>query len=339
MKFNTRWQLPLLVVLLMTVNACKDQSHRAEMKDAVSHEANKEIAAIAATHTPAKVTLQQQFKDSPGYKVATDSTYRDEEEQAPIAGNDKKKDQSPRQTTAANPDWDKKIIKNATLSVEVKDYVRFNELVRAAVKQSGGYIAQEEQNESDYKIENSVTIKVPVDQFDNTVSALTPGKEKVLVRKITSQDVTGEVVDTKARLEAKRQVRLRYLDLLKQAKNMEEILQVHNEINDIQENMEAAAGRVGYLTHAAAFSTIQLGYFQVLDPHARDVETPPGFGQKVLTALTAGLGWVGELIILLVTLWPVWLVLLTAWWVFRKYRSSAKQVAVSRPAPPTEQGA
>ncbi len=66
------------------------------------------------------------------------------------------------------------------------------------VKQSGGYIAQEEQNESDYKIENSVTIKVPVDQFDNTVSALTPGKEKVLVRKITSQDVTGEVVDTQS---------------------------------------------------------------------------------------------------------------------------------------------
>lgn len=336
MKFNTRWQLPLLVVLLMTVNACKNKDQKAVHEVALLQVADREATATAKAAAP-DVNTQYKFNDTPG-SVTTDSVGEKEEEQAPPAGNEKKKDQSPRQTPAANPDWDKKIIKNATLSVEVKDYVRFNELVRAAVKQSGGYIAQEEQSESDYKIENSVTIKVPVDQFDNTVSALTPGKEKVLVRKITSQDVTGEVVDTKARLEAKRQVRLRYLDLIRQAKNMEEILQVQNEINDIQENMEAAAGRVSYLTHSAAFSTIQLGYFQVLNPSARDLEAPPGFGQKVLTALTAGLGWVGELIILLVTLWPVWLVLLTAWWLYRKYRP-AKQVAVSSPAPPTEQGA
>ncbi|AXY73155.1 DUF4349 domain-containing protein [Paraflavitalea soli] len=331
MKFNTQWQLPLLVVLLMTVNACKNKG-----KVAANEVALLQVTEEKATAASAKVTTdantQFKYTGTPGY-VATDSAGQQEEEQAPPAGNEKKQAPSPRQTPVANPDWDKKIIKNATLSVEVKDYVRFNELVRAAVKQSGGYIAQEEQSESDYKIENSITIKVPVDQFDNTVSALTPGKEKVLVRKITSQDVTGEVVDTRARLEAKRQVRLRYLDLLKQAKNMEEILQVQNEINDIQENMEAAAGRVSYLTHSAAFSTIQLGYFQVLNPQARDQETPPGFGQKVLTALTAGLGWVGELIILLVSLWPVWLGLLTAWWIYRKYRP-AKRVPVNSVAPP-----
>nr|WP_315822627.1 DUF4349 domain-containing protein [Paraflavitalea speifideiaquila] len=136
------------------------------------------------------------------------------------AGDKKQQHQAPtpKQAVADNPDWDKKIIKNATLSVEVKAYTQFNDLVRNAVKQSGGYIAREEQSESDYKVENSLTIKVPVDQFDNTVLALTPGKEKILVKRITSQDVTGEVVDTKSRLEAKRQVRLRYLDLLKQAK-------------------------------------------------------------------------------------------------------------------------
>lgn len=330
MKFNKQWQLPLLGVLLLTLNACKNETSKLDTVT-VPSEAKQEVAAHETVD--ANVSLQYKVKGTSG-NATTDSTYQNEEEQAPAGGNDKKQDPSPRQAAAANIDWDKKIIKNAILSVEVKDYVRFNELVRTAVKQSGGYIAQEEQNESDYKIENSITIKVPVDQFDQTVAALTPGKEKVLVRKITSQDVTGEVVDTKSRLEAKRQVRLRYLDLLKQAKNMEEILQVQNEINDIQENIEAAAGRINYLTHSAAFSTIQLGYFQVLNPQARDVETPPGFGQKVLTALTAGLEWVGELVLLLLTLWPVWLVLFTAWWIYRKYRA-AKQVAVNRSAPPT----
>ncbi|WP_315822628.1 hypothetical protein [Paraflavitalea speifideaquila] len=49
-----------------------------------------------------------------------------------------------------------------------------------------------------------------------------------------------------------------------------------------------------------------------------------------------GLAWVGELIILLLALWPAWLVLLAGWWLFRKYRP-AKRVAVAQPAPPTTQ--
>jgi hypothetical protein len=333
MNYNTQWQLPLLAVLLLTINACKNREAKSVAQIAPAPAADLQVATNTAA-APGDLKVEKDY-----YKVAADTVAVAVENEIPAGGQDKQQRPNQHQAPApaANPDWDKKIIKNATLSVEVKEYARFNELMRAAVKQSGGYIAQEEQNESEYKIENSVTIKVPVDQFDNTVLALTPGKEKILVKKITSQDVTGEVVDTKSRLEAKRQVRLRYLDLLTQAKNMEEILQVQNEINDIQENMETAAGRIQYLTHSAAFSTIQLNYFQVLDPQARDVETPPGFGKKILLALGEGLTWVGELIILLLTLWPVWLALLAGWMLYRKYRP-AKQVRVATPAPPTEQG-
>lgn len=328
MKYNHLWQLPLCAVLLLTFNACN--YNEGKSTEAASA-AVPEVALAKMEETPGNGFVAD---SGANYNAGAPAPPQDK-------GQDPQRQQQPQQGTvqqapSPNPDWDKKIIKNATLSVEVNDYTRFNELVRTAVKQSGGYIAQEEQNESDYKIENTVTIKVPVDQFDNAVSALTPGKEKVLIRKITSQDVTGEVVDTRSRLEAKRQVRLRYLDLLKQAKNMEEILQVQNEINELQEHMEAAAGRINYLSHAAAFSTIQLSYFQVLNPQAKDISTPPGFGKKVLLALGAGLEWVGELLILLLTLWPVWIALLTGWWLFRKYRP-AKRIIATPPAPPAEQ--
>lgn len=330
MKYKHPWQLLLCAVLLQTFTAC----HYNEGK------------STRAANAPAADVALAKLEETPGNAVAADSgTFYNAGAPTPPQDNGQERQQRHQQpqqgavpqSPAPDIDWDKKIIKNATLSVEVKDYIRFNELMRSAVKQSGGYIAQEEQNESDYKIENTVTIKVPVDQFDNAVAALTPGKEKVLIRKITSLDVTGEVVDAKSRLEAKRQVRLRYLDLLKQAKNMEEILQVQNEINELQEHMEATAGRINYLSHAAAFSTIQLSYFQVLNPQAKDTGTPPGFGKKVLLALEAGLEWVGELIILLLTLWPVWIVLLTGWWLFRRYRP-ARRITATPPVPPAEQG-
>lgn len=183
------------------------------------------------------------------------------------------------QKANTKPDWDKKIIKTGNISLEVKQYAAFNELVHATVKKLGGYMAQEQQNQSDYKIENSVIIKVPVDQFDNAMQLLSPTDQKILEKKISSEDVTAQLVDTKARMEAKRRVRDRYMDFLKQAKNMEDVLKVQNEINDIQETIEAGDGRISYLSHAAALSTVHLNYYQVLN--VAPVVDQPSYGLRV----------------------------------------------------------
>lgn len=253
------------------------------------------------------------------YNNAADST-----SPVPAAGNAGNDEQPKQPHTSANVtsvDWDKKIIKNATLTVEAKSHKSFNDFVHDQVKRTGGYVAQEEQNKSDYKIENIVSIKVPVDQFDNLVKSLTSTKdENVVAQKVTSQDVTGEVIDTRSRTEAKRQIRLRYLELLKQAKNMEDILKVQEEVNNIQEEIEAGAGRVSYLTHASAYSTIQLTFYEILNASAeRDVK--PGFGQRVLNALGNGMDWVGEMLVVVLTLWPLWLLLGGVWWGFRKWKA------------------
>lgn len=209
-----------------------------------------------------------------------------------------------KEPAATHADWDKKIIKNATLQLEVKEGNNFYALLREKVKNLGGYIAQEEQTETAYKMENTLVIKVPVDQFDNALVQLSEKAEKVHERKISSQDVTTEFVDTRSRMESKKQVRLRYLDLLKQARNMEEILQVQSEINGIQEEIESAAGRVEYLGHAAAYSTINLTYFQVLNASAADNSTP-SYGKRILLSFKEGGAWLSELFIGLVTIWPL----------------------------------
>jgi hypothetical protein len=220
--------------------------------------------------------------------------------------NDEKKKGQPVQQSVAKPDWDKKIIKNATLNAQVKDYNSFYTSLREKVKGLGGYIAQEEQTQSEYKFENALVIKVPVDQFDDALTQLTSITEKINDKKVTSQDVTTEVIDTKSRMEAKHQVRLRYMDLLKQAKNMEEILNVQSEINGVQEDIESAAGRIEYLGHSSAFSTINLTYYQILNITAKDTDKP-SFGTKLSGAFRIGLDWMGALFVGIVSIWPLFL--------------------------------
>ncbi|MEP6747474.1 MAG: DUF4349 domain-containing protein [Bacteroidota bacterium] len=229
----------------------------------------------------------------------------------------------------AHEDWDKKIVKTGNLTMEVKSYKTFNDMLHTGIKQLGGYVAQEEQSQSDYRIENTITIKVPVDQFDNAISKLTPFSEKILEKKITAEDVTAEIVDTKSRMIAKEKVRDRYLDLLKQAKNMKEILEVQTEVNDIQENIEAATGRIGYLGHAAAFSTIHISFYQVLNAPINDL--PPSYSTRILESFNTGMHWFADLLVVFVSLWPLLMGVGAAWFFIRKYKVSAakKHKAVS----------
>lgn len=240
--------------------------------------------------------------------------------QAPGGQQEKKKQQPPQ---AVPTDWDKKIIKTASINLEVKDYNNYYSSLREKIKALGGYVAQEEQTQSDYKIENNMVIKVPVDQFDNAVVQLT-NAQKINERKITSQDVTTEVVDTKSRMEAKKQVRLRYMELLGQAKNMQDILSVQSEINNIQEEIESAAGRVEYLNHSSTFSTINLTYYQVLDSAAkdRDGEKKPSFGEKVKEALQLGWEIVSNLLIVMITIWPLLIGSFIAYLLYKRFRGS-----------------
>jgi hypothetical protein len=195
-----------------------------------------------------------------------------------------------------NIDWDKKIIKNAHVTLELKDYNAYNSSLHTKLKGYGAYVAQEQQTESDDQIANNITIKVPVDKFDDLMNSLPGDGIKVLEKTISTEDVTGEVVDTKSRIEAKKEVRAKYLELLKQAKDMKEILEVQNEINDIQVDIESASGRVNYLTHAAAYSTINLRYYQFLNGvTSKDVE--PGFLTNVSEAFKTGSSVITNLIL------------------------------------------
>lgn len=225
---------------------------------------------------------------------------------APPGTNDEKANNNTNPRTAANADWDKKIIKSGRMEVEVDDYDAYNNSVHQLVKKYAGYIANEQLTNNDYKIQNDLSIRIPVEYFDEAVQQVAALKGKLQVREISAQDVTSEYFDTRARMEAKKRVRVRYLDMLNKAKNMEEVLQVEREINAIQEQIDAGEGRIKYLGHAAAYSTLNLSFYQILNSSARDVNEP-FFADRLVNAFVNGANGIGELMILAVNLWPLWI--------------------------------
>ncbi|HEX8460689.1 MAG TPA: DUF4349 domain-containing protein [Segetibacter sp.] len=220
-------------------------------------------------------------------------------------------------------DWNKKIIKTANVTLELKDYKSFNSTIHNTTRRFGAYISSEQQSEQDNKIENTISIKVPVDQFDDLMNSLPAEGVKVVEKRISSEEVTGEIVDTKARVEARKQVRERYLELLKRAKTMKEILEVQQEVNTVQEDIESGNGKVQFLNHQSAYSTINLSYFQYLTiPVDKDTDEP-GFVTKLKEAFKDGSSVVGGVLIAIVTFWPLLLSGLVVWYFVKKRKISS----------------
>jgi Domain of unknown function (DUF4349) len=218
-------------------------------------------------------------------------------------------------------DWDKKIIKTADLHIEVKDFQRYTSRLHNAVKTSGGYIAQEQQAQTAAEIDNTVSIKVPVDRFDDLLQQLPSDSDRLMEKKVTSEDVTMELVDTKSKLETKKEVRERYLELLKQAHSMKDIITVQNEINDIQEQMDQASGRIAWLGHSSAYSTINLRFYQVLDGGVRE-DPSPTFFHQLKDAVVEGWKGLSSLLLGMMSVWPLWIALLFgAVWIRKLMRS------------------
>ena len=272
-----------------------------------------------------------------GGAVAADSTAiatDKEEEQNPSPDQfQRQKNKVPAPPPVANPDWDKKIIKTADLNVEVKNFRTFSDRLRQNVKRSGGYIAQEQQTQSLSTIENTVTIKVPVDQFEDLLGEMASDSDRLVEKKIGSEDVTTQLVDTRSRLETKKEVRERYLELLKQAKSMKDILAVQDVINGVQEEMDAAAGRIAWLGHSAAFSTINLKFYQVLDATVKDDPTP-SFWHKLKDSVGEGWNWMSSFVLGLISIWPLVLLGGLGWMIVRRRLSNIPR----KTPPPTARG-
>jgi len=206
----------------------------------------------------------------------------------------------------ATVDWDKKIIKTANVTLEVKNNGAYADYARALVKKYGGYIFKEENSAADDKQETSMVIKVPVLQFETLVNELVTKDVKQLQRSISSEDVTGSIIDINARLATRKATRDKYLEFLQKAGKVEDVLKVQQEINNIQEDIESAEARLAQLSGEAKYSTVNLTYFEPGGGYSH-YGGKAGLGSRMITALKNGGEIFTEIFIGLLTIWPLWI--------------------------------
>jgi len=257
-------------------------------------------------------------KQADSYHVAEEAAEMDGSYQVKTVSN--KSDDASRITeeTKIKP----KIIRDASVSLQVEDYKAARKVIDAAISTAEAYITLEDESKSGYSWQNNLVIRVSSEKFDGLLEAL----EKVAIytdhKRINAKDVTAEFIDIEARLNNRKQVEKRFQEILQQAKSVKDILEVENEIRKIREEIDAAEGRLKYLRDQVSFSTINLTYYEKLDYEAAPKRS---YFTKVTKAV--GEGWEGflEFTIAFMYAWPFWIVLGIAILLFRKWSMNKKQ--------------
>ncbi|HWJ02887.1 MAG TPA: DUF4349 domain-containing protein [Verrucomicrobiae bacterium] len=189
--------------------------------------------------------------------------------------------QAPKEKSGDGPGYPRKVIQNLEQVVQVQDVKDSVAKVRAKVETSGGYIAELSQTEADLQ-QARMTLRVPVQGLGEMSGFLT-SLGKVLVDNLHSEDISGTYYDTEARLTNAKTREKRLLELLNQAKNVEDLLKIEGEISRVREQIEQMQGQINRWNQQVDLATIQLTLQTKPQVVGRQKWEPMG----IRTALTA----------------------------------------------------
>jgi hypothetical protein len=211
---------------------------------------------------------------------------------------------------------ERKVIKTGDIRFETQDLNQTKSIIAKSVADLKGYISEESQNNSDYRKENTLVVRIPAGQFDSLLNVLGTHAGHFDSKSIHTQDVTEEFIDVSARLKTQRELENQYSQVLKQAKNVKEIMEVQGYLAEVREKIESAEGRLRYLSNQVGFSTLTIHFYKTVGSagHSR------GFFWRLTHEF--GNGWEGflNLIVGLVSVWPFWLMVFSGIWFYRRWK-------------------
>jgi hypothetical protein len=156
------------------------------------------------------------------------------------------------------PGYDRKIIKNAEISLQVQDTnVALDALTGLATEYEGYIVNSRTWYEGTYRLA-SVTLSVPVDSFEQVMRRLRGLAVKVLSEQATGQDVTDQYVDLESRQRNLEATAARIKSFLDSATTVKDALEVNQQLSQIEGQIEDVKGKLGYLKARAAFSNINI---------------------------------------------------------------------------------
>lgn len=218
---------------------------------------------------------------------------------------------------------DRKIIKTGYMTMVVQSITDSLDNIAAVANELGGYVVSSNKNEGTRVTSGYITIRVPAPKYDEAISRLREIAIRVPSESTNTEDVTEEYIDLKARLSNLKATETQYLELLKKAGTVDEMLKVQQALSDVRGQIEQIEGRIQYLERTSDMSLINITLNEEQAFHENGWN--PG---EILKSAVRGLATFGKVLVNIL-IWvavfiPLWAIIGVVVWLIIRRKKRAK---------------
>lgn len=184
---------------------------------------------------------------------------------------------------------DRKIIRNADLTIEVPSTTDTQQKIVSIAETHGGFVVTSEAKQRDSQepaqrtLDIKLVVRIPENHFGAALDQIRALASNVPEAKITGQDVTEEFIDLEARIKTQTALEQQFLQIMKQAHKVEDALEVQRQIADVRTEIEKLEGRKHFLENRSSLSTITIN---IITPRPMVVVPTTGFRHSVSEAIS-----------------------------------------------------
>jgi len=206
-------------------------------------------------------------------------------------------------STSQIRDTTKKIIKTGTIQFEASNINAARKKILQSLKKYGGYVDEDNQttNSDINRKEYNLKISIPAKYFDFLVDSVSASADKIDTKNISITDVTTRYIDMKTRLDNKKILETRYLELLKKGTKISDLLEIENKLTEIRSDIESAQGQLNYLNKQVAYSSLDITFYTKATTQNVDDQ----FTYKFKSSITTGWVFLKNLFFGIISIWPL----------------------------------
>lgn len=176
------------------------------------------------------------------------------------------------------PQDGRKIIYNASMELESKQFEAARDAVLQAAARANGYVQESSEGGNAERGTRWInyTFRIPSEHYNDFLASAS-GAGNLLSKSESTQDVTADYVDIEARLESLRTQESRLLELAGQAEKLEDLLAIEEQLTQVRYQIESYTGQRRVYDSLISYSTVEvhLSEVQALTP------TDPSFATQV----------------------------------------------------------
>lgn len=207
----------------------------------------------------------------------------------------------------------KKIIHTGSVSCKSKSPKQLRERLIQFTKTHNGYVSLDNSTNDNGTVTYFLELRIPPAYFFDLVNQVSNNTNNISQKNIRAQDVTSEYADLDSRINTKKRLEIRYLDLLKKANKVSEMLEIEQAVGELRSDIESMEGEFKLMTNQIEFATLSVDFqlpTKIIEKQKEE--------NKLVQSLKNGWEiWV-NLFLNILSLWPIWIILFVVFLIIKK---------------------